>query len=62
MSLVKHGQSSLAKSGSVSGAAGKGMVMAGAGGVVLTIAAAILPFGVFGLSIVLIVLGLLFWE
>lgn len=63
MSLVKATQKSLVQSSSVSGAAGKGMVAAGTGGIALTMLATLIPFvGVFGLSIVLLVLGLMFWE
>lgn len=63
MSLVKVTKNQLTKSESVSGAVGKGMVAAGTGGIALTLAASLIPFlGVFGLSLVLLVLGAFFWE
>lgn len=54
---------SVVVSKSISGAAGKGMVLAGSGAIALSVLAALIPFvGVLGLGVVLIVLGALMWE
>lgn len=61
--LVRAAQKSVVSSKSVSGATGKGLVVAGAGGIALTILAGLIPFvGVFGLSIIFLVLGFFMWE
>lgn len=61
--IVRRAGMSLTQSKSVSGAAGKGMVAAGTGAIALWFVASLIPFiGVFGLGIVLIVLGMFFWE
>lgn len=63
MSIVRAGQKSLVHSESMSGAAGKGLVAAGAGGISLWLLAGLIPFvGMFGLSIVLLVVGAMLWE
>lgn len=55
--------SSVLSTKSVSGAAGKGMAVAGGGAIALTILAGLIPFvGVFGLGVILLVLGLFMWE
>lgn len=47
----------------VSGAVGKGMTVAGGGAIALTVLAGLIPFvGVFGLGVILLVLGLFMWE
>lgn len=63
MNITKRGNSSLMHSKSVSGLAGKGMVVAGTGAIALSALAALIPLvGVFGLGVVLLVLGLFMWE
>lgn len=63
MSLVKYTNKSLAKTGSVSGTAGKTMVGAGAGALGLSVLAGLIPFvGVVGLSVIFIIIGILMWE
>ena len=63
MSIERYAKSNLVHSKSVSGAVGKGMVVAGTGALVLSALAALIPFvGVFGLGLVLLVLGIFMWE
>lgn len=63
MSLVKSTKNNIVSSKSVSGAAGKAMVVAAAGGMGLLLAAALIPFlSVFWLCVGLIVLGVLIAE
>ena len=62
-SIERYAKSGLMYSKSVSGAVGKGMAVAGAGAIALSALAAIIPFvGVFGLGIILLVLGAFLWE
>lgn len=61
--IVKATQKSIVSSKSVSGAAGKGMVVAGAGGLLITLLAGLIPFlGVVGVSVLLVIFGFLMWE
>lgn len=54
---------SVMSSKSVSGAAGKGLVVGGGAAIALTFLAALIPFvGVFGLGVVMLVLGAFMWE
>jgi len=54
---------SLLASKSVSGTAGKGMVVAGGSAIALSVLAAFIPFvGVLGLGVILLVLGGFLWE
>lgn len=63
MSIIKQGGSGLMNSKSVSGMAGKGMVVAGTGAIVVSLLAALIPFvGVFGLGVALLLLGAFMWE
>lgn len=62
-SLVRAGSKAIVQSNSLSGAAGKGMVAAGAGGMGLLALAGVLPFISFPvLCVILIVFGLFIWE
>jgi hypothetical protein len=61
--LVKATQRAVVQSKSVSGAAGKGLVVGGGSAIAVTLLAAFLPFfGVLSLSIVMVVLGIFMWE
>lgn len=63
MSIEKYKSSSLMRSQSASGMAGKGLVAAGSGAIVLSVLAALIPFvGVLGLGIIFLVLGAFMWE
>jgi len=63
MSIERYTKSSILHSKSASGAVGKGMVAAGSGALVLSALAALIPFvGVFGLGVLLLVLGAFMWE
>jgi hypothetical protein len=63
MSIEKYKGSSLMRSQSVSGMAGKGLVAAGSGAIVLSALAALIPFvGVLGLGVILLALGAFMWE
>lgn len=63
MSLVKATQKQIVSSKSVTGAAGKGLVAGGAGAMGLVFLAGLIPFvGVFGLGVIMILLGLFMWE
>lgn len=64
MSIERYSKKSgLMYSKSASGVAGKGMVVAGTGAIALSALAAVIPFvGVFGLGIILLVLGAFMWE
>ena len=62
-SLMKPSKGGILASKSVSGAAGKGMVVAGVGGILLTFLAALIPFvGIVGVSVILIALGIFLAE
>jgi hypothetical protein len=61
--VIRAGQKSIMQSNSISGAAGKGMVVFGAGGLLLTVLAGLIPFiGVLGVSAIFIVLGFFMAE
>lgn len=63
MSLVKATQNHIVTSKSVSGAAGKGMMVAGGGGLALMGLAAVIPFiGMFWLCVIMVGLGLFIAE
>ena len=61
-SLERVGRGVLA-SKSPSGAAGKAMVVGGSAAIALSVLASIIPFvGVFGLGVILLLIGALMWE
>lgn len=61
--LMRSTAKTVTQSKSVSGAAGKGLVVAGTGAIALSMLAALIPFvGVMGLGILFLVLGAVFWE
>lgn len=65
MSIEKYvsNKSLMGHKGSVTGTAGKGMVVAGGSALMVPVLAAFIPFlGTMAVAIVLIVLGLMFWE